>query len=113
MSLLHLLVKALSYSFINIFQSNNPDGDVWDTKGCMVVEDQGPPAGFAALGPLIDRSGGPHGHRHNLSALRQERVIGCHCNHTTNFAILMQTVEFQVICLKRDRDAKYAKTWLG
>ncbi|KAK0058290.1 adhesion G-protein coupled receptor D1, partial [Biomphalaria pfeifferi] len=82
-------------------ESNNPDGDVWDTKGCMVVEDQGSPASLAALGPLIDRSGGHHGHRHNLSALRQERVIGCHCNHTTNFAILMQTVEFQV----KDTDA--------
>ncbi|XP_059152995.1 adhesion G-protein coupled receptor D1-like [Physella acuta] len=68
------------------FQTDNKSRDIWDTFGCRLLNHTGDAVQTTGCHVVPDGN--------NCS--QPSHAVDCQCNHTTNFAILMQIVDFQL-----------------
>ncbi|RUS76177.1 hypothetical protein EGW08_016055 [Elysia chlorotica] len=99
---------------------NDTDDEVWSTQGCtnaglaptdeLVGLDMGLQTNASSTSSAVINLGNGSDLRNNSGNATTWRVT-CRCNHTTNFAILMRVVNFQIS--QADRQALSIITYIG
>ncbi|KAK3711279.1 hypothetical protein RRG08_064793, partial [Elysia crispata] len=95
------------------------DEEIWSSRGCSFSRIT-KAMEFTRLGLTSKTNGGSSGELTTISIVSSFRnktenattsTVTCHCNHTTNFAILMRVVDFQLS--RADRLALSVITYIG